>query len=86
MAHRDLQKTTKQARAMMNPHYEMGSRTWIELAEMAREKPFEGTAEAFLYGYMMGHRACKAEQKMKSPASDGSTHRASHRTDKARAQ
>ena len=86
MAHRDLQKTTERARAIVNPKYDIGARAWVELGDMAKEKPLEAVGDAFLYGYMMGYRACKAEQKMKSPASDGSTHRASHRTGKLRAQ
>lgn len=71
MAKRDMRKIIEQTRLTVAGQYDMRAGELVELGEMAKEKPVEAVGEAFLYGYAMGQRALKAEQKTKSPTCEG---------------
>lgn len=74
---RNWRKIAEDMRDKGNPYYSLTYHPWKELTAMAMIDPAEATAAAFHYGYAMGVRASRAEQKTKTPCQCANTDRAS---------
>lgn len=68
---RDVKKIIKERRGKVNPHYDLDGKAVLYFHGLETCDEWKLIEHAFLYGYEMGVRATKAEQKQKrkSPTS-----------------
>lgn len=52
-----MRKIIEEIKTKVPHQYDMSIRELIDLAGQAKREPCEGVADAFLFGYVMGHRA-----------------------------
>lgn len=79
MSKRNLRKIALERAENVNELYDLRAGDLIELHDIVKEKgAIMGISVSFYFGFEMGTRAAKAEQKNKSPAGRANIQQGSH--------
>lgn len=62
MAVKNAMKVVESALGKVNPKYDLTQKNWVDIVEFSKD-PVEAVQNGFLFGYMQGMKAAKAERR-----------------------